>query len=461
MSYTITKTNGVTIGTILDGTVDTSHTSLTLVGRNYSNYGQLMTDNLVALLENFAYGIAPSNPLPGQLWWDTSNTLLKVYTGSNFKVISSATASGTAPTTTVAGDMWWDTANDQLYAYNGTSPYAASGWILVGPGYSKLNGKSGAIWEQIVDTTAATHNVLSVYLDGVRQSIISDDNEFTPNVALSGFTTIRPGHNMASFATVWGTANNASYLGAQPAANYLRSDISDTTDGVLTVNNNGGLVVGLSSNLQITTTTGGDASIKNTRNNGDINFYANVAGTNTLVFGVDGATGTASLLSATLSGNLTLGSGATVNGALNVIGTGAYSGNLTAPTQSAGTADTTVATTEWVANNSGLYKYKIYQGNSHLWINDSGTGSANLVLDGTTVMTASASGLNLASGATAVTQAQVYTTTGNSAVATTQYVRTAGQWWGGSAKFVSNAAPNPGVNDIGSNDGDFWFQREL
>ena len=92
MSYIIRKTNGTTLGTILDGTVDTSHTSLTLVGRNYSNYGQIMTDNLVKLTENFAYDISPSNPLSGQLWWDTADSLLKVYTGSYFKIISSATA---------------------------------------------------------------------------------------------------------------------------------------------------------------------------------------------------------------------------------------------------------------------------------------------------------------------------------------------------------------------------------
>ena len=80
------------------------------------------------------------------------------------------------------------------------------------------------------------------------------------------------------------------------------------------------------------------------------------------------------------------------------------------------------------------------------------------MINGTTVATASASGLNLFNGATAVTQGQTYATSGNSLVATTQFVKTATTWWGGSAKFVSNAEPNPGVNDIGSNDGDFWFQ---
>ena len=190
MAYIIRKTNGTTLGTILDGTVDTSHTSLTLVGRNYSNYGQIMTDNLVALTENFAYDIEPSNPLSGQLWWDTTDKLLKVYTGTYFKIISSATAQNSstlgAPVTTIAGDIWWDTYADQLYVYNGSDPYDVNGWKLVGPTWSKVYGKSGALWEQIVDTTATTHSVVSMYIDGTRTGIISQDSAFTPNVAIAG-----------------------------------------------------------------------------------------------------------------------------------------------------------------------------------------------------------------------------------------------------------------------------------
>ena len=146
------------------------------------------------------------------------------------------------------------------------------------------------------------------------------------------------------------------------------------------------------------------SSIKNTKSSGDINFYANVGGTNTLAFGIDGATGTASLLSATLSGNLTLASGATVTGSLDVTGSGSFTGNLTAPTQASGVADTTVATTEWVKNNSGFQSNKIYSGAStYIEVNDAGAGNALVVIDGATVATASASGFNLMSGATAVT----------------------------------------------------------
>jgi hypothetical protein len=464
MSYTITKTNGTTLGTILDGTINTSFTSLTLIGRNYANYGQLIANDLVALVENFAYSSSPSNPLAGQLWWNTSDQRLRVYTGTAFKVISSATVASSAPTGGVAGDLWFDSANNQLYIYDGAN------WILVGP---ERNG-SGAKWEQITDTLAVTHDVLSIKLNNARTSIVSLDSEFTPANSIPGYTTIKTGINANTSigsATFWGLANNSSYLGSVPAASYLRNDIDATTTGNLTIAKNGGLTVGLSSNLQITTATNGDVSIKNTKNNGDINFYSNVSGTNTLSFGIDGATGTAALLSATLSGSLTLASGATVTGALNVTGTGAFSGNLTAPTQLAGTADTTVATTEWVKNNSGLVPNKIYApgvdptaSNTYIDVNDTGTGNASVVMDGITVATASSSGFNLQNGATAVTQPDTYNGAGNARVATTQFVKTASTWWGNSthrsAKWVSTDEPNPGINDVGSNNGDFWFQRE-
>jgi hypothetical protein len=440
---------------------------LTLIGRNYANYGQLIANDLVKLVENFAYSSAPSNPLAGQLWWNTSQKRLFVFTDNsgNYKNVGSCTAQASAPSPAVGGDLWWDTTNRQLSIYDADTTQ----WVLVGP----ERNNSGAKWEQISDG-ASLHDVLSIKLGNVRTSIVSLDSDFTPSPSIIGFSTIKQGltaNSSINSGTFYATANNANYLGAIPASSYLRNDIDATTTGNLTVAKNGGLTVGLSSNLQITTATNGDVSIKNTKNNGDINFYSNVGGTNTLSFGIDGATGTAALLSATLSGSLTLAAGATVTGALNVTGTGAFSGNLTAPTQSAGTADTTVATTAFVVNNSGFLTNKIYApgnnpsaSNTYISVNDTGTGNASVVMDSVTVATASAAGFNLTSGATAVTMPDTYNGSGNSAVATTQFVKTASTWWGNashrSAKWVSTDEPNPGINDVGSNNGDFWFQRE-
>lgn len=454
MSYIVNLPNGTLLTTILDGTVDTTATSLTLVGRNYSGYGEIIAEDLVALLVNFSNPTAPNYPNTGQIWYDSTNRIAKVYTGTSWKNIGSATAQTTAPTTTISGDFWWDTTNKQLYCYDGTTPFANTGWILVGPGYSTVAGKSGAITEQLSDG-ASFYNVVSVYLNGTRTAIISNA-AFTPNVAVSGFSDLQIGWNMTTTTTrgtVWGTANNASYLGGQIATNYFRTNLNNTGSGSLTLQNNGGLTVGQYNNATLSVSAN-TVSLVNNVNNTNLEVYATTANVQTKYLSINGTTGAVEVAAAP-----TTALGVATKGYVDASFVDAtLTGISTAITAPFGTANTMIATTEFVANNSGLFSYKIYQGNSHMWINDSGVGGANLVLDGTTVMTATTSGVSLNTGATAVTQSQTYNAAGASLIATTQYTKTATTWWGGSAKFVSNATPVAGVNDIGSNDGDFWFQ---
>jgi hypothetical protein len=113
MAYTINLTDGTIFATIADGTINTS-SSMILVGKNYAGYGEFLDENFIHLLENGSNTTAPGAPLTGQLWWDSGNSLMKVYTGTAFKTISAATASATAPTGNVTGDIWWDTVNQQL-----------------------------------------------------------------------------------------------------------------------------------------------------------------------------------------------------------------------------------------------------------------------------------------------------------------------------------------------------------
>jgi hypothetical protein len=455
MSYSINRYNGTSLGTILDGTVDTSHTSLTLIGRNYANYGQIMVSNLVNLLENFSRSYEPSNPISGQLWWDSGNNLLKVYTGTGFKIISSATSSlfASPPSNPVQGDIWWATDTKQLYVWDGVGS-----WILVGPGYSAVKGKSGAIFDTVIDTGATSHDVVKLFLNGVVTGIWSKDPTFTSNGYIPGFTTISPGLNMGTTYNMWGTANNASYLGAQPAANYVRKDIDQILTGAIAIANDTGANIGITGQLQFSL-SGTDASITNKANGGDINILATVGGVTNRYIYINGGTGEVEV-AATPTSSLGIATKSYVDGKfVNTILTGIP----VAPTAPQGTSNTMLATTEFVSSGlSGLYPNKIYQLNSKMEILDTGAGTANLAIDNVSVMTATSAGVNLLNGATAVTQAQTYSSSGDTAVATTAYVRTAGTWWGNSthrsAKFVSTSAPNPGVNDIGSNDGDFWFQ---
>ena len=78
MAYTIVKSNGTVLTTIADGTINTTSTSLGLPGRNYAGYGQTVDTNFVHQVENFADTTPPSNPLRGQLWYNTNNSTLYV-----------------------------------------------------------------------------------------------------------------------------------------------------------------------------------------------------------------------------------------------------------------------------------------------------------------------------------------------------------------------------------------------
>jgi hypothetical protein len=78
MAYTIIKSDGTVLTTIADGTINTTSTSLGLPGRSFSGYGQAVDTNFVHQLENFAAAAPPSNPLRGQLWFNTTTSTLLV-----------------------------------------------------------------------------------------------------------------------------------------------------------------------------------------------------------------------------------------------------------------------------------------------------------------------------------------------------------------------------------------------
>jgi hypothetical protein len=287
MAYTVNRTSGAVLTTIADGTIDTT-TDLTLIGKNYSGYGELLNENLVKLLENFSSNSQPASPISGQLWWDTSNNLLKVYTGSAFKVISGSTSGASQPANAIAGDLWFDSANQQLYVYNGSS------WILIGPSFTSITGTSGAVVETVADNLGSNHVVVKVYANETVISTISKDSTFTPQTAISGFATISPGIQLSTAitgATFRGDSTNAQLLDNLDSTQFLRSDTNDTTTGILTVANDGGVTVGADNDLTLTV-SGANALVSNATSDGDILVRVNRSvGGVTTALEVDGATG--------------------------------------------------------------------------------------------------------------------------------------------------------------------------
>ena len=83
MSYIINNSRGQVIAVVADGTVNTSATDLTLVGRGLTDYGTYENENYIYLLENFANSSAPLQPILGQLWYNSATDILSVYDGTN------------------------------------------------------------------------------------------------------------------------------------------------------------------------------------------------------------------------------------------------------------------------------------------------------------------------------------------------------------------------------------------
>lgn len=285
MAYTINKTSGGVLATIADGTIDNT-TDLTLIGKNYSGYGEAFNENFIALLENFSNNTAPTSPLAGQLWWDSSNALLKVYTGSTFKTVSSSTASATQPATGVVGDLWWDTANNQLKVFNGTT------WTLVGPAFSSGAGQSGPVIATVRDSGGSDHVVVQMMVSDTIVAIISKDADFTPQSTITGFSTIKQGYTLNSSlagAKYYGTADDSDKLGGIEASRYLRNDTIPIMNTQMRIASDAGLTLGADNDLSITI-SGDDIIIANTQSDGDIIFKVNDNGVTTTVMTVDGAT---------------------------------------------------------------------------------------------------------------------------------------------------------------------------
>jgi len=282
MSYIVNKTDGNVLATLLDGTTNTD-TGLTLIGRNFTSYGEIQNENFVRLLENFAAPIPPGqsvgfNPIIGTLWWDTGNQLLKVFNGSSFVAVSQRAVSSTAPTTTRIGDQWWNTNNNQLSVWSGTE------WLLIGPAYSTTQGKTGAIVESITDNFGNVQTVINNYVSNALVSITCG-NEFIPQSPIPGFEVIlRRGINLSNVSILNGTANNSIRVGSLYANVFSRLDI----DNQFNQNNffNGNIVIG--NNTANVFVNNNNLLVKNTRG-GNIDLYVG----NQRALNINGATGIA------------------------------------------------------------------------------------------------------------------------------------------------------------------------
>jgi len=276
--------------TVFDNTSSTD-TSLTFPGRNVTGYGQIIAENFLGLLENFASpGVAPVNPTEGQLWYDSTSgeQTLKIWDNTAWKAASGIQKGVSQPDveTSKLGELWVDTTNQQLRIFTGTR------WILVGPIESSVGGlRYGPVIEKISDSDNTDRFILTFYIADIPVIIFSKDS-FTPKTIITGFDTIRSGINisapnssseianfMGGFLPILnGTAKNAEALlvgGKEISAGlFLRSNTINTTQEELKIKNNNGLSIGVDETFKLLSTSS-SSSIYNSAAGSSIDLQTN------------------------------------------------------------------------------------------------------------------------------------------------------------------------------------------
>lgn len=239
MAYTIDYSDGnKTAISVASKTVDTT-TNISLVGQGYEGFGEVMAENLLHIMENFASSNAPSRPVEGQFWYDSTNNQIKYFddtvaNGGNWKAVASMTYHPVAPVGTGEqnGHFWLDSDTGVVYIrYNGA-------WNSI----ADVAGDTGVNARTRYDTSDTAHRTIEVVVGGIVVSIASSDGtDWAPQTSGANieyledgttllntdFPIIRAGMNMNTRTGYFfsGTATQAQY--ADLAERYHADGVYD------------------------------------------------------------------------------------------------------------------------------------------------------------------------------------------------------------------------------------------
>lgn len=181
--------------TVPSGQIDTSQTSLKLVGRGAAGYGFAFAENTIKQLSNFASPDKPLNPIIGQLWYDSSTQSLFICTNK----------SGTGTWVNIA------TENSQASAFVTKSELFGSGDAL-----TVANGGTG-----LTATGAAGQMLIS---DGAGGMVWSSQSAALTTVLRTDTSTapvttdtIELGSASLKFKTIFSTTFDGTAVSAQYA----------------------------------------------------------------------------------------------------------------------------------------------------------------------------------------------------------------------------------------------------
>jgi hypothetical protein len=335
MSYVLKKSNGATLVTIPDGSIDQS-TDLVFVGKNYAGYGQTVNENFLKLLENFANTKQPTAPLNGQIWFDSGNIKLKFYDSNSvrFKGLTVTDVTSSKPSDLKAGDQWFDTVDQKLYVFNGTD------YVLIGPEKS-ITALQSSIGPSIVaDTLNNNYTVLGAAVGSGDSSTVAvfSPNAFTPNsnsllvtsqkfanvargITLPGTTVVNGSIDATVIGALPDRANKWMFFGAAGSAwgllendsqgnilfydskNFIRRDEFASFSGSLTINSDFGILAGTNRVIQMHVTNNTVGNLSNI-NYPTLKFNLNPGSGLTNILTLDGSNGLVVLPNATIDVDL-------------------------------------------------------------------------------------------------------------------------------------------------------------
>ena len=226
MAYEIKNYDGTVFVELEDGILNNFSTSITLIGRNSSNFGDAQNENFLHLLQNFAGNSPPSNALEGQIYYDKLDRRIKFYFGGNWKSTAVSDFSGTKPTTAYSGYIWFDSSEKQLHVHDGTD------YILIGPERTSGFGTTRLVSTGTFDLYDNLHAVVKLTVDDEVIGVISsDDFDVKSTNEINGIPHVYRGitlknhqtgdveiHGRSTFANLSTTATNLTggVLGSLP-----------------------------------------------------------------------------------------------------------------------------------------------------------------------------------------------------------------------------------------------------
>jgi microcystin-dependent protein len=259
MTYEITKSDGTTLVEISDGLIDTATSSITFIGKNVVNYGELQNENMLHILENFAFDSSPVNPLVGQLWFDTATNNLKFYNQDSWKTLASLAYSSSSSAASAQGNLWFDSSSGQLKINNGAS------FTTIGPEMAAGFNTTRLVSTTLLDTNSVAHPVIECVLDDEIIAIISKDEFNVSNTnAVNGFARVYRGITFKNSSTtdvqLYGSAlttSRATALKEESGTTYLTASVTSLSKTIVQRDSSGNTQVNRLTAGELTNVNGG------------------------------------------------------------------------------------------------------------------------------------------------------------------------------------------------------------